>query len=143
MFTRMDHVALSVRDLARAIAFYCDVLGFEKVLDREFPVGLERVIGAGEASAHIVHLRLGENVLELFDWHAPRGRPLRDGAGQPDFGLTHIGFRVSDFWATYADLQARGVAFLGEAVEIRPGVTVAYFRGPEGEVCEMREIVEG
>jgi hypothetical protein len=38
-------------------------------------------------------------------------------------------------------LVERGVSFLGEPVEIRPGVFVAYFHGAEYEVCEMREIV--
>jgi hypothetical protein len=32
------------------------------------------------------------------------------------------------------------VTFLGKPVEIRPGVFVAYFRGAEHEICEMREI---
>jgi hypothetical protein len=32
------------------------------------------------------------------------------------------------------------VTFLGEPVEIRPGVFVAYFQGAENEICEMREI---
>jgi hypothetical protein len=32
------------------------------------------------------------------------------------------------------------VTFLGETVEIRPGVFVAYFQGAENEICEMREI---
>jgi hypothetical protein len=47
---------------------------------------------------------------------------------------------VEDFQGTYQDLKAKGVQFLGQPVEIRPGVFVAYFYGAEGEVCEMREI---
>lgn len=140
MFTRMDHVAMSVQNMERCIAFYHDLIGFEKVFDRTFDEGIARLIATPGAQVRIVHLRLGEQVLELFDYHYPQGCPPRADRQQSDYGLIHIGFMVADFWATYRMLQARGVRFLGEAVEIRPGVMVAYFHGAEYEVCEMREI---
>jgi hypothetical protein len=79
-------------------------------------------------------------VIELFDYRHPKGREPRLDAQQSDYGLTHIGFIVEDFWGTYHHLVDRGVSFLGEPVEIRPGVFVAYFHGAEHEVCEIREI---
>ena len=142
MFLRMDHVALSVRDMERVIAFYRDVIGFEKVFDRTFDEPMARLIGEPGTEVRIVHLRLGDAVLELFDYHHPKGRPRRPDHRQSDYGLTHIGFMVEDFFGTLAHLQSRGVTLLGEAVEIRPGVFVAYFVGAEGEVCEVREILE-
>ncbi len=36
-------------------------------------------------------------------------------------------------------LRDAGVAFLSAPVEFRPGVWIAYFRGPDGETCELRE----
>ena len=51
-----------------------------------------------------------------------------------------LGFIVEDFWGTYQHLLDHGVRFVGEPVEIRPGVFVAYFHGAEDEVCEIREI---
>ena len=140
MFTRMDHVGISVRDMEKAIAFYRDVLGMEKSLDREFDIPLAKIIGLEGARARVVHMRLGESVVELFDYRNPKGREPRPDPTQADFGLIHIGFMVQDFQKSYQDLKAKGVQFLGEPVEIRPGVFVAYFRGAENEVCEMREI---
>jgi catechol 2,3-dioxygenase-like lactoylglutathione lyase family enzyme len=140
MFARMDHVAMSVQDMERCIAFYRDVVGFEKVFDRTFDEGIARLIGAPGARVRIVHMKLGEQVLELFDYRHPQGRAPRADRQQSDYGLIHIGFMVEDFWATHRALQERGVQFLGEAVEIRPGVFVAYFHGAEYEICEMREI---
>ena len=140
MFTRMDHVGVSVRDMEKAIAFYRDVLGMEKSLDREFDIPLAKIIGLEGARARVVHMRLGESVVELFDYRHPKGREPRPDHTQADFGLIHIGFMVQDFQKSYQDLKAKGVQFLGEPVEIRPGVFVAYFRGAENEVCEMREI---
>jgi catechol 2,3-dioxygenase-like lactoylglutathione lyase family enzyme len=141
MFTRADHVAISVRDMERAIDFYRDVIGMQKVFDRQFDEPMARLIGVEGTSVRIVHMRLGDSVVELFDYKHPPGREPRPDAQQSDYGLTHIGFMVQDFWATYQHLLDRGVTFLGEAVEIRPGVFVAYFRGAEYEVCEIREIV--
>ena len=143
MFTRLDHVAMSVQDMERCIAFYRDVIGCEVVFDRTFDEGIARLIGSPGAQVRIVHLQFGKQVLELFDYRQPQGRPPRADRRQSDYGLTHIGFMVEDFWATYRALQAKGVRFLGEAVEIRPGVLVAYFHGAEYEVCEMREIRPG
>ena len=140
MFTRMDHVGVSVRDMEKAIVFYRDVLGMEKSLDREFDIPLAKIIGLEGARARVVHMRLGESVVELFDYRHPKGREPRPDHIQADFGLIHIGFMVQDFQKSYQDLKAKGVQFLGKPVEIRPGVFVAYFHGAENEVCEMREI---
>jgi glyoxylase I family protein len=140
MFTRADHVALSVKDMERAIAFYRDVVGMEKVFDRPFDEPMARLIGVPGTQVRIVHMKLGDSVVELFDYQYPPGRDPRPDARQSDYGLTHIGFIVEDFWGTYRHLQEHDVAFLGEPVEVRPGVFVAYFRGAEHEVCEIREI---
>ena len=45
MFTQMDHVAVSVKDMEKAIAFYEDVIGLEKVFDREFDDPMAKLIG--------------------------------------------------------------------------------------------------
>jgi len=140
MFTRMDHVGISVKDMEKAIEFYRDVIGMEISLDREFDAPLAQITGLENARARIVHMRLGESVIELFDYQHPQGRDPRPDHKQADYGLIHLGLMVEDFQKTYQDLTAKGVQFLGEPVEIRPGVFVAYFRGAEGEVCEMREI---
>jgi len=136
----MDHVGVSVRDIEKAIAFYRDVLGMQVSLDRTFDAPLAQITGLEDARARIVHMRLGESVVELFDYQHPKGREPRPDHRQADYGLIHIGFMVQDFQKTYQELKAKGVQFLGEPVEIRPGVFVAYFRGAESEICEIREI---
>ena len=45
MFTKLDHAAVSVRDMERSIAFYRDLIGMEKVFDREFDVQMAKLIG--------------------------------------------------------------------------------------------------
>jgi methylmalonyl-CoA/ethylmalonyl-CoA epimerase len=140
LFKRMDHVGVSVKDIEKAIKFYEEVIGMEKVFDREFDASLARIIGIAGAKARIVHMKLGDSVIELFHYASPEGRVPRSDQNQSDFGLTHIGFMVEDFEKTYEHLKNHGVFFLGEPVEIRPDVFVAYFRGAEHEICEMREL---
>ncbi len=141
MFKRMDHAAISVKDMEKAIAFYQDVIGMEKVFDRTFDAPLAKLIGVEGTEARVVHMKMGEAMVELFDYKHPKGREPRPDHQQSDFGLTHIGFMVEDFQATLQHLIDNGVELLGEPVEFRPGVFVAYFRGVENEVCEIKEIL--
>ena len=141
MIVKADHVAISVKDMERAIAFYRDVMGLEKVFDREYGDTMARLIGVEGTRVRIVHMRLGDMIVELFDYHYPKGREPRPDRLQSDYGLTHIGFIVKDFRSEVQHLRDHGVRFLGEPVEVRPGVFVAYFYGAEYEVCEIREIV--
>jgi catechol 2,3-dioxygenase-like lactoylglutathione lyase family enzyme len=140
MFTRAEHAGISVKDMERAIAFYRDVIGAEVALDREFGDELGRIIGVEGTRARIVHMRLGDTMIELFDYQHPQGRERDPEFGPAGYGLTHIGLTVSDFWGTYQRLLDQGVRFLGEALEIRPNVYVAYFYGVEGEILEMKEV---
>ena len=141
MFTRADHIALSVKDIEKAIAFYRDVIGMEKVFDREFDVQMAKLIGVEGTKVRIVHMKLGDSIVEFFDYKYPKGREPRPDRQQSDYGLTHIGFTVEDFWGTYQHLLDHGVKFLTEPLEFRPGVFVGYFHGAEYEVCEIKEIV--
>ena len=141
MFVRADHVAMSVQDIEKAIAFYCDVIGMEKVFDREFDVQMAKVLGIEGTQARIVHMKLGDSIVELFDYKYPQGREPRPDPLQSDYGLTHIGFEVEDFWGTYQHLLDHGVKFLADPLEFRPGVFLAYFYGAEYEVCEIKEVI--
>ena len=142
MFKKADHVGISVKDMNKVIAFYRDIIGMEKVFDREFDAPMDKLVGMKGVQVRIVHMKLGESVVELFDYKSPKGRDPLPNLQQSDYGLTHIGFIVEDFWGTYKHLINHGVRFLGEPVEIRPGVFVGYFYGAEYEVCEIREIVQ-
>ena len=140
MIKSLGHVALSVSDMDRSLAFYRDLLGMKVLM--ELDVSDERignVIGVPGAKCRIVHLTLGDAMLELFQYSEPVGRNAARSLRQYDHGLSHIGFEVNDFHRHVEELKERNVEFLGEPVEFRPGVWVVYFRGPDGEVCEFRQ----
>ncbi len=141
MFKHMDHVAMSVSDMEKTIAFYRDVIGMEKVFDRRIDQPMVKLLNTEGASARVVHMKRGDAMVELFNYSYPTAREPLPGRQQSDLGLSHIGFLVNDFQSVYQHLQKHKVKFLGEPVEIRPGVFVAYFKGAEHEVIEIREIV--
>ena len=140
MITQLEHTALSVANLDRSVAFYRDILGFQLALMIEPRADglLGTIAGLPGARARIAHLRFGDQMLELFEYIQPRGQPAP--RTQADHGFIHIGFRTDDARGDYRRLRELGVEFRSAPVEFRPGVWGAYFCGPEGEACELRQI---
>ena len=142
MIKRLEHVALSVSDMEGSLAFYRDLLGMRVIRDLEPGIGgkkLGAVVGMPSCRARIVHLDLGGTMLELFQYLDPIGKPLSLAHKQADIGFMHIGFSSDDIRADYRRLEAEGIEFISEPVEFRPGIWIVYFRGPDGEVCELRQ----
>ena len=140
MIKSMSHAGLSVTNMARSLAFYRDCLGMQVLMELDIADDrIARVVGIPGAKCRIVHLKLGETVLELFEYSHPRGEPFAPRMRQCDIGFSHVGFEVNDIHTHLREIKARGLEMLGEAVEFRPNVWVAYFRGPDGEVVEFRQ----
>ena len=141
MITGMEHAALSVSNLERSLQFYCELLGMDHVrtIESTPEKGLGRINGLPESSARIAHLESGTLALELFEYTSPRGREVPPDRTQADLGFIHIAFISTSLIEDTEALVSKGVELVGEPVEYRPGVWVVYFRGPDGEVCELRQ----
>jgi catechol 2,3-dioxygenase-like lactoylglutathione lyase family enzyme len=57
----------------------------------------------------------------------------------PYRGLEHIGLAVTGIDALVAEMKAQGVTFQMEPTTIRPGVRIAFLRGPENVAIELLE----
>ena len=57
----------------------------------------------------------------------------------PYQGLDHFGLSVTGIDAVVAELKAKGAEFTMEPTDIRPGVRIAFLRGPEGVSIELLE----
>lgn len=55
----------------------------------------------------------------------------------PYYGLEHIGLTVKNIDATTAALKAKGVTFTMDPNTVRPGVRIAFLRGPENVLIEL------
>ncbi len=65
------------------------------------------------------------------------GKAPAPPAEPPSLGLEHIGLAVSDIDAVVAELKLKGAVFTVEPRTIRPGVRIAFIRGPEGVHIEL------
>lgn len=68
--------------------------------------------------------------------------PVRDGKAAPPpttpyLGLEHLGLTVSGIDAAVAELKAKGAEFTMEPTTIRPGVRIAFLRGPQAVSIEL------
>jgi lactoylglutathione lyase len=57
----------------------------------------------------------------------------------PYQGLDHFGLSVKEIDTVVAELKAKGAHFTMEPTTIRPGVRIAFLRGPEGVSIELLE----
>lgn len=55
----------------------------------------------------------------------------------PYMGLEHIGLTVPDIDAAAAELKGKGVRFTMDPTTVRPGVRIAFLRGPENVSIEL------
>ena len=55
----------------------------------------------------------------------------------PYLGLEHIGLRVEGIDAVVAELKQKGAEFTVEPKTIRPGVRIAFLRGPQNVHIEL------
>lgn len=143
MALRLEHVGLSVSDLDRSIAFYGDLLGFavRRIIDCRPEGKLGEVTNIPGACARLAHLALGDAVVELLEYEHPTGRPIPPEYTLADIGFSHICLASDDIMSDYSRLKSNGVRFYTEPLEYRAGVWMAYFFGPDGETCELRQEV--
>jgi catechol 2,3-dioxygenase-like lactoylglutathione lyase family enzyme len=116
----IDHVALSVRDVAHSARWYIDVLGFESRYEGMWD-GVPVFVGKGRTALALFPAK--ENVLPATS----RGERI---------GMLHLAFRASrsEFLAAQGDLRARGILFTFQDHEISHSI---YFRDPDGNELEI------
>ena len=142
MITSHNHSSFTVSDLARSVAFYCDVIGFQ--VEASFEAqgeGIQQITGFPDAHLKIAHLLLGDFRLELIQYLAPKGKTI--DLSTNNVGSAHIAFYADDVEKTYRDLSEKGVRFKSAPVAAAPGrPRVAYFLDPDGITLELSEHIQ-
>jgi catechol 2,3-dioxygenase-like lactoylglutathione lyase family enzyme len=138
---RLDHVGLTVSDLAAATAFFVS-LGLEVEgtgsVAGEF---VETVCAIPGARCEIAMLRLpdGGCRLELSSFVHPDHVPGSPEALANELGLRNVSFEVADLDAALGRLEADGYGLVGGVGEYEGSVRMAYVRGPDGIVVSLFE----
>ena len=124
----IDHVVLRVRDLERALRFYCDVLHCTE----------ERRLDA----LGLVQLRAGASLIDLVEISGPLGRT---GGGPPGDGARNVDhFAVA--LATFDEAQIRAHLLrlgvepgeVGQRYGAEGTGPSMYIRDPDGNVVELK-----
>jgi catechol 2,3-dioxygenase-like lactoylglutathione lyase family enzyme len=145
MILQIDHTAISVPDLQRALDFYCGLLGFEIEVRSEWSAGNalnDTVIGAVDTAAKSALLKAGGTRIELFEYHHPPGKSAQTTRPLWDHGITHLCFNVTDIDAEYQRLCAAGIKFNSAPVKMGRWSFV-YGCDPFGNFFELKQRAVG
>jgi catechol 2,3-dioxygenase-like lactoylglutathione lyase family enzyme len=141
----IDAIGLTVSDLDRSVDFYSHLLGFTAVSDVEVTgAACEELRGLFPVRMRVVRLALGQEVLELTEYLAPRGRPAPVDARSNDRWFQHVAIVVHDMDRAYAWLHDQRVTQVSPDPQRLPdwnpqagGVRAFYFRDPDGHPLEL------
>ena len=129
--TEIDHVAIAVRDLDAAVAWYEETLGatvaHREVVDSD---GVEEAL-----------LAVADSYIQLLT-PTREDSPVARYLERRGEGIHHVGYRVDDCAAALGRMQAAGVETIDAAP--RPGsrgTTVAFFH-PRGAFGTLIELVQ-
>jgi catechol 2,3-dioxygenase-like lactoylglutathione lyase family enzyme len=147
MIRSLRHFGIVVRDLDRALEFYCGKLGLivSRRMDEQGTF-LDTVLAAPGVKVTTVKLAAAEGptLLELLQFESPAPE---EGAMPSLFrtGATHFALTVQDLRNLYDELVLTGTPFLSELRRSPDGLAIITFcRDPEGNLIELVEpIVTG
>src|SRR5581483_189911 len=138
----LDHIAVTVSDLNRSLAFYRDLLGLKEV-ERHHLEGetISKMAAKSGVVLDVVRLCAPDTprvLIDLPQYHALKGKVSTAQLG--DAAHSHFCFGVPDVWAAYRDLSAKGVEFISEPVtfELESGTLhVVWMKDPDGFILEL------
>ena len=116
-----DHVHLRSLDPEKAAAFYVTMFGAGQRPSVETPTGLRCIVEIG--------------TLTLFIEQVPQSTPVPPDP--PFLGIEHIAVAVHGMDAAVAELKRKGAAFTTEPQSSKPGLCIAFLRGPDGVRIEL------
>jgi len=103
MIKRIDHIAVAVEDIERALGVFRDALGLR----------LSHVETLPEQDVKVAFLSVGESEIELLEPIGPESGVARFLAKQGE-GLHHICLEVEDIDAALAELKGRGMRLINK-----------------------------
>ncbi|MBW2057007.1 MAG: VOC family protein [Deltaproteobacteria bacterium] len=122
---RVDHIHLIAPEIETTKQWYCDMLGARVTFESEYK------------GKKIYYIDLNGFKLILIEG-LPHETPLPPTI-QSRVGLDHFGVEVENMDAAVSELKAKGVKFLLEPMQFRPGLRIAYVEAPDKVRLELSE----
>jgi catechol 2,3-dioxygenase-like lactoylglutathione lyase family enzyme len=138
-------IGMTVSDMDRALEFYTRVLGFEKVSDTELAgEEYERLEGVFGLRIRVVRLKLGQEMIELTEYLAPKGKPVPADSRSNDRWFQHVAIITSDMERAYQWLRQNKVRHASSGPQRLPdwnknagGIKAFYFKDPDEHTLEI------
>lgn len=150
----VTHVAITVHDLQKSIAFYSQLLDFTVVQKYSIKNNdATRLFGIKDSllSVNVARLSLGKQHIELMQFeslHSSKMIPLDSKSN--DLWFQHVAIVVSDMDQAYQKLRAYNVVHVSTSPQTLPdyipaavGIKAFYFRDPDGHNLELISYPEG
>jgi catechol 2,3-dioxygenase-like lactoylglutathione lyase family enzyme len=135
------HVGVVVKDIAKAIDFWTNLIGFKLHVDaKEVSPYIDELLGMKIPELRTVKL-IDENsfILELLEFRNYPGKDNWEG-NLASTGLTHIALTVDNLDSLTSKLKQNNYEFVSNIMNSPNGiVSVVFVRGPEGLMLELVE----
>ena len=130
--TKINHVAIAVKDIDESLAFWRDILGMELHHTEDVP----------SQKAIVAFLPTGDSEVELV-------KPTVDDSGVAKFiaerggGIHHLCMEVDDIDGMLAMLKEKGVRLIDEVARELPGRKMAFIhpKSTGGVLLELYEVL--
>ena len=131
VFKKIDHIAIAVENLDRAIETYARVLGL-RAQHREY---------IEDYGVEIATLAIGDTAIELLEGRSERS-PIRRFVESRGPGLHHLAFVVDDIRKALDTLRAEGVKLIDETPRRGKDNSLVAFIHPKATERVLYELVE-
>jgi catechol 2,3-dioxygenase-like lactoylglutathione lyase family enzyme len=123
-----DHIALTVSDLEKALAYYQGILGF--------PV-IGQIFTKDDRGFVMTYIQVGNSVFELFSFEQAKTIYYTWNPDETVLGLKHIGMLVDDVFVVGEHLKKQGVRIIYPPNHALGGVDTCFFADPDGNALEL------
>jgi methylmalonyl-CoA/ethylmalonyl-CoA epimerase len=127
----IDHIGIAVKGLARASAFYKDILGLE----------VKAIETVAEQKVNVAFIPITDSEVELLESTEADG-PVAKFIEARGEGVQHIAFRVENIEEALAELKAKGIRLIDQSPRKGAGgARIAFIHPKETngvlvEICE-------
>jgi catechol 2,3-dioxygenase-like lactoylglutathione lyase family enzyme len=142
--TRMSHVVVNCRDLARSLLYYTDVIGLPgqaTVHAKRQPGGVFRLDGDIEVRGELLSDPVTGFIVELLEWVEPG--PLVERARRAnDLGIFRMAWQTDDIDRDYDELGEAGVECYSPPAHLSmgpglPELRALFWGDPDGACLEL------
>jgi glyoxylase I family protein len=125
-----DHLALTVADLKKSLAFYQEILGF--------PV-LGQLFFNDERGYVFTCLQFGNSFLELFSFEKAKVIPYTWNRDETVLGLKNIGMLIENVRDITKSLTQKGVNIISHPKRSKEGVNTCLIADPDGNIFQLTD----